>query len=660
MLTFQLFGGCTLVSDGEVVTGPAAQRRQLALLTVLASSHAGGVSRDKLVGYFWPEEDRERARHFLSDALFRLRKSLGKDVLVLAGDDIRINPEMVDADVVRFGTLVAQGDLAGAVALYRGPFLDGFFVSDAPEYERWAEVERDRLARCQASCLEQLATLREGAGDWAGAAEWWRRLAVHDPYSSRVALRTMLALDAAGDPAEALQHSRGHAARVREELGLECDPAIAALAERLRTRAPSPPPASHSGTPATGRLSARAHSVPPARNGVPADASLGSTASRDAATAADALAAPVAPAVDRPPRARHLESPRALGFAALVVLGVAAAALAARTRQAPALTTAPISGPSMPPSPGPLHVDSATRTLREQARELYTQGRYHLTRGQFDPAIHQRALQLFQQAAKLDPSFALAYTGMADVYNHADDPVRAKQAALRAISLDSSLAEAYTALSYVLANYEYRWAAADSALQRALALNPRYVLAHLRRANELAARGRIDEAVAAVERAREIQPESFVVLLNRGLMAQVAGRPDDAIAHFQAALVMEPGRIDAQVMLMRAYWGQGRYAEAQGIMRSLGNMAGVAAMSGNRDTMALLAPLLAASNVSDSIRHAAALYVRLGRTTDAFEQLDRLYRRRDKHLALGLRQQPFVSLAGDPRYARLLARLGLR
>jgi tetratricopeptide (TPR) repeat protein len=329
-------------------------------------------------------------------------------------------------------------------------------------------------------------------------------------------------------------------------------------------------------------------------------------------------------------------------------------------RQAPELTTAPISSPGLLVSRSPLHPDSATRTRREQARELYTQGRYHLTRGQFDPAIHQRALQLFQQAASLDPSFALAYTGMADVYNHADDPVRAKQAALRAISLDSSLAEAHTALSYVLANYEYKWAAADSALQRAIALNPRYVLAHLRRANELAAQGRIDEAVAAVERAREIQPESFVVLLNRGLMAEIAGRPDDAIAHFQAALVMEPGRVDAQAMLVRAYWGQGRYAEAQGIMRSLGNMAGVAAMSGNRDTMALLAPLFATSNVSDSIRLSAALYVRLGRTTDAFEQLDRLYRRRDKHLALGLRQQPFVSLAGDPRYARLLARLGLR
>ena len=175
-----------------------------------------------------------------------------------------------------------------------------------------------------------------------------------------------------------------------------------------------------------------------------------------------------------------------------------------------------------------------------------------------------------------------------------------------------------------------------------------------------AALGRFDDAVIAVERARQIQPESFVVMLNRGLMAALAGRPDEAIAHFQAALVLEPGRIDAQHMLMQAYWRQGRYAEAQGVMRSIGNVAGVAAMSGNRDTMTLLAPRFAASSVPDSIRKAAELYVRLGRPDDAFEQLERLYRQRDKFLALQLREEPFVSLRGDGRYVRLLAKLGLR
>ena len=289
-----------------------------------------------------------------------------------------------------------------------------------------------------------------------------------------------------------------------------------------------------------------------------------------------------------------------------------------------------------------------------------TQGRYALTRGQFDPEIHRRALALFQQSIVLDSSFALAYSGMADVYNHADQPELAKRAALRAIALDSSLAEGYTSLAYVLAWYEYRWAAADSALRHAIALNPRYVLAHLRLANQLAAQARYDEAIAEVEVARELQPESFVVMLNRAMMANMAGQPDNAIQHLQAALQLEPGRLDAQYMLTMTYWASGRYADAQGVMRSIGNIAGVAAMSGAPDTMARLAPLFAASSIPDSIRLAAGMYVRLGKPTEAFEQLERLYERRDKHLAIQMRQQPFVTLRDDPRYARLMAKLGLR
>ena len=300
-----------------------------------------------------------------------------------------------------------------------------------------------------------------------------------------------------------------------------------------------------------------------------------------------------------------------------------------------------------------------TRTRREEARDLYTQGRYTLTQGQFDPEIHRRALELFHQSAERDPSFAPAYAGMADVFNHADDPARAKAAALRAISLDSSLAEGYTALAYVLANYEYRWAEADSALRRAIRLNPRYVLAHLRRANELAAQGRHDEAATEVERAREIQPESFVVLLNRGFMAQLAGRLDEAIARFQEAHELEPRRIDARHMLAHAYWAQGRYDAAQGVMRSIGSNAGVRAMSGNPDTMAVIAPLLASSSHPDSISHAAAIYVRLGRRAEAFEVLERMYERRHKHLAMLLQHQQFAPLRDDPRFLRLRRKLNL-
>ena len=630
MLTLHLFGGCTLVADGEAITGPAVQRRRLALLAMLAASPGGGASRDKLIAYFWPEEERDQARHFLADSLFRLRKALGKDVLVTVGDDVRVNPDVLDADAGRFEKLVAAGEFAEAVALYRGPFLDGFFVSDAPEFERWTEVERDRYARRYAWCLEQLAARSETEGDWSGATEWWRRLAAHDPYSSRVALRTMFALDANGDVAGALQHARVHDAHVRDELGLESDPTVMALADQLRARpaAPTPP------RPPVRGPEARAPSPGPARRPAPA---LGKVRTLGLTL-------------------RHVFAGATLAALAVMAIVIVRAERGAATR------AGPVPGrPAVTAAAGALSdAGSTPRTRRDQARDFYTRGRYTLTKGQFDPEIHAQALQLFKQAAERDSTFAPAYAGMADVYNHADDPVRAKQAALTAIALDSTLAEAYTSLAYVLAFYEYKWDAADSVLQRAIRLGPRYVLAYLRRANVLASQGRIDEARADVERAGEIQPESFVVMLNRGMLADIAGHPDEAIARFQDALALDPGRVDAQYMLVRAYWSHGRYSDAQQMMRSNGNIAGVAAMSGNRDTMARLAPLFASSTVLDSIRMAAERYVRLGKNTEAFEQLDRLYRGRDKHLSLTLRRQPFVALSGDPRYARLLGKLRLK
>ena len=631
MFTLQLFGGCALLSSGEPVTGPPAQRRRLALLALLASS-PNGLSRDKLVAFFWPEDDRERARHFLADSVFTLRKSLGKGALLATGDDVRVNPDVIASDVAQFEELAGAGELAEAVALYRGPFLDGFFIADAPEFERWVERERDRLARRFAWCVEQLATGHESAGEWASAAEEWRRLAAHDPYNSRVALRAVRALDACGDVAGALRHAQNHQTRVRDDLRLASDPAVVELVDSVRTRSST----RVAGNEPRSKRAAPTHSADP-----------------------PSARAPTGAAATRVPRARHLTR-RYVIVPATVSLTAAALLLVRRAASVGKVPTSPDERRTTVALGDIRRVsEGGPRTRPDEARDLYAQGRYVLTQGQFDPAIHRRALELFNEAAERDSSFAPAYAGMADVYNHADDPVRAKAAALRAISLDSSLPEGYTALAYVLANYEYRWAEADSALQRAIRLNPRYVSAHLRRANELAAQGRHDEAAAEVERAREIQPESFVVLLNRGLMAQLAGRLDEAIARYQEANELEPRRTDARFMLSRAYWAQGRYPEAQGVMRSIGSVAGVRAMSGNPDTMAAIAPLLAASGHPDSISHAAAIYTRLGRRDEAFALLDRMYEQRNKHLALNLQQQQFVPLRDDPRFLRLLRKLNL-
>ena len=126
--------------------------------------------------------------------------------------------------------------------LYAGPFLDGVHLADAPEFERWAQVERDRLERRALEVLERLAEASETRGDWEVAIAWWRRRALLDPLSGRGAARLMEALAAGGDVAGALRHARVYEALVREELGAPPDPVVREVVGRLRTSGPSTTP----------------------------------------------------------------------------------------------------------------------------------------------------------------------------------------------------------------------------------------------------------------------------------------------------------------------------------------------------------------------------------------------------------------------------------
>src|SRR5688572_13054734 len=234
LFSLKLFGGASLEGPAGALTGRAAQRHRLALLTLLATSGGGGVTRDKLTAYLWPEADEERARHLLSNSLYMLRQALGEDSVIGAGDVVRLDAARVRCDVRDFEDALGRGEVARAVGLYTGPFLDGFFLADAPEFERWATRERDRLATAYARALESLAECAEGERDFRSAAEWWKTRAAHDLLDSRVALRLMRALEAAGNRAGALQHASVHQRLLQEEFGLRLTPEIAELAEGLR------------------------------------------------------------------------------------------------------------------------------------------------------------------------------------------------------------------------------------------------------------------------------------------------------------------------------------------------------------------------------------------------------------------------------------------
>lgn len=234
---FQLETLGTLVlrgpEGGPTAADHAQQGRRLALLAVLAAAGERGRNRDQLLLLFWPEASQQRARHSLEQTLYLIRRWV--DPAVFQGiNPLRLNPAIVSSDVADLERALGEGDLEAAVELYRGPFLDGFYLGDAPEFEQWMAGERARLEAEYTKALERLALDAEGAGDYASAVTWWRRLTDADSLSGRYALGLMRALAGAGDHAAALRHAERYEQIVAEELGTGAGPEIASLASEIR------------------------------------------------------------------------------------------------------------------------------------------------------------------------------------------------------------------------------------------------------------------------------------------------------------------------------------------------------------------------------------------------------------------------------------------
>ncbi len=231
----RLLGGAVLMDGNRTpLAGRAVHRHRLALLARLAAAAPDSISRDKLLGLLWPERDEASARHLLRAALHDIRQALGADVLPMGGADLRLDPRRILVDVQLFAARLTAGDLEGAVALYGGPFLDGFALDGAEEFEAWALAERGRLAAMYEAALEQLASAAEARDAPARATAHWRALAVARPMDGRVALRLLESLMASGDADAALAHAAAHARRLREELNVSVDAPFASRVAALR------------------------------------------------------------------------------------------------------------------------------------------------------------------------------------------------------------------------------------------------------------------------------------------------------------------------------------------------------------------------------------------------------------------------------------------
>jgi serine/threonine-protein kinase len=672
LFRLRLLGAPYVVGPGDrVLAGRATQRYRLGLLALLALAPEPGMHRDKVMAYLWPERDARRARHLLKQAIYVVRAELGSDAITGSSDRLRLNPDRVGVDARDFDGAMARGDHPAALALYRGPFLDGFFLSDAAEFERWMESERERLAGSYRRALEALAESAEGARDHGRAVEAWRAVAAQDPFDSRVAVRLAAALEADGNRVGALQFATAHARLVREGFGVEPPTELAALLERLRVGADAGPrapvsvtpgrspgiAASGAGTP-SGRLLPRAPSAPPG-------------AGNEAA--GDVSESPAASA-----RRGGLRRVAAYGAAALVV-GAVVVALVLSRRGVPGDIT-----PTAVHERAPGLVGGTGGRLGTPqyvaAHELYLRGN--------DPALLrndsgvQLRLHYFLQAVALDSTYGLAYSGLAVTYlrltladksgfSARELQARAETAAARGVALDDTVAETHVALGWVRMR-GHDFAAAEDEFRQAIALDPNAAGVHEYLAGLYIVTGRAGEGLAEARRALALDPLSASAIADVAHALVFNDRCDEALAQLEKVASVRPPLLRAAAVAAECYAEQHRWAKALAVLQPLTNrdpillaLSGyILARAGQREQALQVEAALVERwrERHEGAEHVAEVYAGLGDLDRAFAWLDRALD--DGSLVVNpwwgeVVEPAFQQLQRDRRFQRVRERLNL-
>src|SRR5213078_642426 len=230
MLILELLGTLSLRDETHQVPVSAQQKRPLGLLAILGLGGNPGLSRDRIEAYLWPESSGARAQHALDQTVYAIRHTLGSDIILSTGRELRLNPDLIQVDVWEFEQAIRARQWAAAVERYKGALLDGFHFTDSSEAESWIAAERARLLREYQKAVEFLANFAAKPGDHARSVTWRRRLANSDPLSASATKQLMLALSAAGDRAGAVKQARLYQELVRQDLEIEPDAEIERLA----------------------------------------------------------------------------------------------------------------------------------------------------------------------------------------------------------------------------------------------------------------------------------------------------------------------------------------------------------------------------------------------------------------------------------------------
>jgi len=289
----------------------------------------------------------------------------------------------------------------------------------------------------------------------------------------------------------------------------------------------------------------------------------------------------------------------------------------------------------------------------------------------------QKAAEYFQQAAALEPNYALAFAGLADasslisIYGGApyrDAMAKAKEAALKAQALDNNLAEAHASLGQILDYYDYDFGGAEREYNRAIELNPNYATAHHWLGEVLSEEGRFEEAFDAYRRALEIDPLSLIINRMYGHSLLYSRQYDAAVAQLKKTIELDVGFPSAHFTLALAYEAKGNQAEC------VKEFAKLHELNGEPRKAALIRENFAKGGWQSFLRtmtgegrlanssayNAATFYVALGEKDKAFAELNKSYENREPSMR-SLKVDPLLdALRDDSRFADLMRRMGLQ
>jgi serine/threonine-protein kinase len=322
-------------------------------------------------------------------------------------------------------------------------------------------------------------------------------------------------------------------------------------------------------------------------------------------------------------------------------------------------------------------------TQNTEAYQAYLKGLYYWNKGPVPG--YEKSRDYFQQAIDLDPSYALAHSGLALYYSYAaangllppdENWPKAEAEANKALALDETLAESYNPLAAVKLYYYRDWPAAERYFRRGIELDPNFAEIHNHYGLCLFLFGRNEEALTEIQRAVELEPLSLRFNLSRAIILFSTRQYDRAIDQLRRTLELEPNFAWAHEWLGDAYEQKGMHREA------IAEWGKALTLNGEGELASTLERSYAASGLETAVRALAqkklerlnektgrgdyvpaieyvTAYTRLGEKEQAFAWLTKAVEERNR-FALEIKVNPiFDSLRSDPRFAELLRRVGL-